>query len=517
MKFPPRFPKRQLNRYKGKQIRWQSLESLETRLLMAADMSTILIPLASETGTVQVDLAADTDMNSDGRVDVADLGILGSQFNVHAASSGPADVNKDQVVDVTDLGMLGANWTARPLSRSPVRALNQWGLGNTDGSIFNMVEQNRINQWNYELTGQDGQGQAAAEFSRLAARISELTNSHSVWLDRWASRYMALATGLRGEMEKQTNVEVMAGFGTKYSPGKSEIFAFRKRGATSFAKVHTYGGATAAISELNLERSSRIEAKLQSVSVASDLEVYIYSARFGAGPSHVGVALAQNDWVGAKIVFLPVTTVKADGLSVKDAVAFVGHQLEGKVDFTDFIKNRHGQDVRPAQVEVENPISHAMRQGCNYRELEACSAQILDTLESALHEAKEAHKEAVNKIMNQYGEDMAEGVIGAVIAGAVAGGIAGAAAAGPPGALAIGFFAALAGIAAALGGAAMNADEKQEALDEADADYADAVCQAKSDAIIALVECIREHCPDLVETAERWAEQQIELEDCVWR
>ena len=63
----------------------------------------------------------------------------------------------------------------------------------------------------------------------------------------------------------------------------------------------------------------------------------------------------------------------------------------------------------------------------------------------------------------------------------------------------------------------MNADEKQEALDEADADYADAVCQAKSDAIIAMVECIREHCPDLAETAERWAEQQIELEGCVWR
>ena len=113
-------------------------------------------------------------------------------------------------------------------------------------------------------------------------------------------------------------------------------------------------------------------------------------------------------------------------------MAFVGHQLDGKGDFTDFIKNRHGQDVRPAQVEFENPISHAMRQGCNYRELEACSAQILDTLEAALHEAKEAHKEAVNKIMNQYGEDMAEGVIGAVIAGAVAGGIAGAAAAGGP-------------------------------------------------------------------------------------
>ena len=88
-------------------------------MLMAADMSTILMPLASETVTVQVNLAENTDMNSDGRVDVADLGILGSQFNVHAGSSGPADVNKDQVVDVTDLGMLGANWTARPLSRSP--------------------------------------------------------------------------------------------------------------------------------------------------------------------------------------------------------------------------------------------------------------------------------------------------------------------------------------------------------------------------------------------------------------
>ena len=47
------------------------------------------------------------DINNDGVVDVADLGVVGGQWG----RSGNGDLNLDSVVDTGDLGILGANWT----------------------------------------------------------------------------------------------------------------------------------------------------------------------------------------------------------------------------------------------------------------------------------------------------------------------------------------------------------------------------------------------------------------------
>ncbi len=52
------------------------------------------------------------DANGDGVVDVADLGILGANFNLTGVGVHDSDFNGDGVVDVADLGILGANWTA---------------------------------------------------------------------------------------------------------------------------------------------------------------------------------------------------------------------------------------------------------------------------------------------------------------------------------------------------------------------------------------------------------------------
>ncbi len=52
------------------------------------------------------------DANGDGVVDVADLGILGANFNQSNMTIADGDFNDDGIVDVADLGILGANWTA---------------------------------------------------------------------------------------------------------------------------------------------------------------------------------------------------------------------------------------------------------------------------------------------------------------------------------------------------------------------------------------------------------------------
>ncbi len=52
------------------------------------------------------------DANGDGVVDVADLGVLGANFNQSNMTFADGDFNDDGIVDVADLGILGANWSA---------------------------------------------------------------------------------------------------------------------------------------------------------------------------------------------------------------------------------------------------------------------------------------------------------------------------------------------------------------------------------------------------------------------
>tara|TARA_Y100000588_G_scaffold140727_1_gene154669 strand:+ start:20 stop:1264 length:1245 start_codon:yes stop_codon:yes gene_type:complete len=52
------------------------------------------------------------DFNCDGVVDVADLGIIGANFNDGGVTYADGDANLDGIVDVSDLGIVGANWSA---------------------------------------------------------------------------------------------------------------------------------------------------------------------------------------------------------------------------------------------------------------------------------------------------------------------------------------------------------------------------------------------------------------------
>ena len=52
------------------------------------------------------------DANGDGMVDVADLGVVGANFNQIDTTFNQGNFNDDDITDVADLGILGANWTA---------------------------------------------------------------------------------------------------------------------------------------------------------------------------------------------------------------------------------------------------------------------------------------------------------------------------------------------------------------------------------------------------------------------
>ena len=57
-------------------------------------------------------LAIPGDANGDGLVDVADLGVVGANFDSTQAMLEDGDFTGDGSVDVADLGVVGANWTA---------------------------------------------------------------------------------------------------------------------------------------------------------------------------------------------------------------------------------------------------------------------------------------------------------------------------------------------------------------------------------------------------------------------
>ena len=67
------------------------------------------------------------DFNCDGLVDVADLGIVGANFNTTEVTYVDGDANLDNQIDVADLGVVGANWSAAQ-GVSLAQALNAAGL-----------------------------------------------------------------------------------------------------------------------------------------------------------------------------------------------------------------------------------------------------------------------------------------------------------------------------------------------------------------------------------------------------
>ena len=452
-------------RHKIYPLAGRSLEQLENRQLMAADITALsasATPDLPDTATMEVDKLTKADLEKDGMT-----GKTGRR--------------------VYPLGTHQAlNFKSYKFAKLPTHSLHL-ELGESLSELH--------------------KEEAFAQLDKLLANIEKSTASYHDRAGQWAAKYMAFSAQLGPEMAKRTAIEVLKGFGEKFVSKNSGVFAFKTSKADSFTKAYTHKGNTVAISNLKLWHSPNMEAKLASAGIESDIETYVYTAQFGKGPSHVGTAIAQTHRSGKEIAFLPMAVVKVDGLSTIDAASFLAHQLDDKGGFTNFVRNQHGEQQPLGQIQ-EHPIRRAARWDCNYIALATCSAEILETLEAELEEAKRTHEQAVNKLMSQYRESATEGLMEWTIGGAISGGLVG----GWMGALAGG----IGGAVAALAGIANRADELQESLDAADADYANAICQAKGRAINALVECISEHCPDAAEAAEQWANQQIEIEGCVW-
>lgn len=66
---------------------------------------------ATSIDTVKVTVGQSGDANFDNLVDIADLGIVGANFNKIKAVWSEGNFNFDTTVDVADLGILGANWS----------------------------------------------------------------------------------------------------------------------------------------------------------------------------------------------------------------------------------------------------------------------------------------------------------------------------------------------------------------------------------------------------------------------
>ena len=361
----------------------RSLEQLESRQLMAADIAALsasVIPDLPDIATMEVDKLTKADLEK-------------------------GDMTGKTGRRVYPLGTLEAlNIKSYKFAELPTDSLHQ-----------------EVGKSLSELHKEE----AFAELDKLLAGIAKSTVSYHDRAGQWAAKYMVFSAQLGPEMAKRTAIEVLKGFGEKFVPKNSGVFAFKTSKTDSFTKAYTHKGNTVAISNLKLWHNPSMESKLESAGIESDIETYVYTAQFGKGPSHVGTAIARTHGAGKGIVFLPIAVVKVDGLSTKDAASFLAHQLDGKGGFTDFVRNHHGEQQPSDQILQEHPIRRAARWGCDYIALAACSAEILDTLEAELEEARRAHELAVNKLMSEYRENATEGLMEWTIGGAISGGLLG--------------------------------------------------------------------------------------------
>jgi len=164
--------------------------------------------------------AASGDLNSDGKVDVTDLGILLSNWG----ASGSADINKDGKVDVVDLGILLSNWGSGTTPPPPptgnstapnlkVAFIGDSGAGSGFRSVLQLIKNEGADMVmhqgdfayqssdtsNWEKAVNDVLGSNFPYFGSVGNHDSSWSSSYAPKLKSIADRVGATCTGKYGE------------------------------------------------------------------------------------------------------------------------------------------------------------------------------------------------------------------------------------------------------------------------------------------------------------------------------
>jgi hypothetical protein len=282
-----------------------------------------------------------------------------------------------------------------------------------------------------------------------------------------------------------------ATFGAPFVLGESGVWSVGSPGALnvgSYTVVRCVEGVTTNLSNLHVWA---IDPTIHGIPMptppsGTTVEVFFYSAEFGATGEHVGYAVRLTRPTYSVLSFAPTASVPSGGLiDGEDAGAFLSLIANGTlnqgVSFVGWALDRYAQypvTGGGGAVQIDG--------GCNLTALNQCLGGAMATYSGALSSAGSTLRSSIDAIMSNFSSNTKATLGGSIAAGVVIGAFA-----GPVGAL-VGL---VGGAVGGLVATAFYADDAQDDLDAAHNTYNTEKCAAMTTAANTAKNCVASHCP----------------------
>lgn len=255
-------------------------------------------------------------------------------------------------------------------------------------------------------------------------------------------------------------------------------------------------------------------------------QLFIYSARFGPGPTHVGLGTIVDRWaVGAAtgpdeplrnvVTFFPIDLIDpSEPVTGPLAVQFLTNSVSGAFDVEGALHDWIFEQVSSSQL---TDSSSGPSSGCDVNSLVDCLEAAQANLNESLQQLAplQGQINELEKQLQEEAKDLVEGVGEAALDGALDGVMVGAGG-GPWGA----FVGALGGAAAAaavemIGWAIFSdSDTIANELSRLREEMQASLCSRINPWVIRVVECFDQYCPELANEAAAIMAEELARQGC---
>lgn len=344
---------------------------------------------------------------------------------------------------------------------------------------------------------------------KSAARILEDANSHFVRANDFARELVRIVDEDPdgAEMKSACRTVAKAGFGESFS---IETSGFGTTPET-FPAVFTHSGGTAVVEDLHLLPIDA--AWMPQGAMPAGTAAFVDSARFGAGPEHVGICTVFDTWtiglaagpdapLRTVVSFSPIDLIDpASAVTGPLAVQFLHGTVSGAFDASGSLHQWIFDKVRAWSREGS---SSGLAGRCDWQSLMECLQSASANLDGCVDQL-DAKYDRIRELEKQLAES-AKDAVTAAVSGAVGGGLGGlwgGAIGGPLASLLAGIGGAAVGAAGGLIGWALldDADVIAEKLSVLRVEVQRQLCACAREWAGRTKSCFSIYCPDLADEA----------------
>jgi hypothetical protein len=340
-----------------------------------------------------------------------------------------------------------------------------------------------------------------------------------------AMAYLQVPANFDPNIIDTANTQLWANaFGETYALNTSGVWSVGASGeldVSSYTTVYSAQGGVNDVQELTLWQVDPTQYGIViTVPIGMTAECFVHSARFGQSEPHIGYATRIDDGTNSLLLYTPLASVPDGGLISSDQaasfIAFVGTDAFTSMTFLEWsgdgIQGFIGGD-EGAEGDIGS-LQYSRVSWCDVDATRACLMGAVAQFGADIHEASTTHTDRVNEIMEEFADGSTANLGGYIAGGAAAGGIGGVLAGGPVSAAIGALGGAIAGGIGWLVHTSYTAEDAQEDLDKAHADYAVARCTAMTTAASSMKNCYAEHCPELYEAASAQIDAAVAASGC---